>query len=486
LILVKFLILGFLTALLFPPFFILPLGFFIFPYFYKQVQLLKLTDSKSFYFFNGTIYSIGFLSVFLIWIKNPFIAIDAPASYTFISFLVVIIISFIFGIFFILLKYSKKIKYELFFFPLFFIIFEMLIANFWYGFPWISFSLIISNNPVGSFFLFLFGTYGTGLLLIFIFFIPVLVKNYKNFFKKYAIVTLFLLVVFILFIIYFIKHNLNDEKKFRNIDIDIIQGNFPILNEKKSLEKRYLEIIENIQNSKAELIVYGENNLPYVVNDVKKITFGNYLKPHQKLVIGGTRFENNNYYNSLFYINKNHIYFFDKQILVPFGEFVPFRDYLNFMDLIVGSSDYDKGSIDRFIKINEKFSFIPVICYEIIFFWKLIDNKNFTSDFIINITNDSWFGDFFGPYQHFYLAKMRAAEFNKPIIRVSNNGISGIFDQNGKILKTTSLNKKEILNFSLKINNKKNLIFYHNLLNQLIIFIFLIFIYLIIKKRWKK
>ena len=116
----------------------------------------------------------------------------------------------------------------------------------------------------------------------------------------------------------------------------------------------------------------------------------------------------------------------------------------------------------------------------------LVFSENFTSDFIINITNDSWFGDFFGPYQHFYLAKMRAAEFNKPIIRVSNNGISGIFDQNGKILKTTSLNKKEILNFSLKINNKKNLIFYHNLLNQLIIFIFLIFIYLIIKKRWKK
>ena len=82
-----------------------------------------------------------------------------------------------------------------------------------------------------------------------------------------------------------------------------------------------------------------------------------------------------------------------------------------------------------------------MICYEIVFYWKLLNKSNYKSDFIVNITNDFWFGKYSGPYQHFYLTKIRAAEFNKPIIRVSNNGISAVIDNNGKILNNTELNK---------------------------------------------
>ena len=114
------------------------------------------------------------------------------------------------------------------------------------------------------------------------------------------------------------------------------------------------------------------------------------------------------------------------------------------MNIIAGSTDFNIGSIARYIEIDNEINFIPVICYEIIFFWKLINNKNLHSDLIVNITNDSWFGNLIGPYQHFYLSKMRSAEFNKPLIRVSNNGISAIFSQDGKILKASKLNKKEV------------------------------------------
>jgi len=83
LILIKFLFLGFFTALLFPPFFILPLGFIIFPYFYKQLLKLNEKFSIQFNFFCGVFYGIGFLSIFLIWIKNPFLINESIKNYTF-------------------------------------------------------------------------------------------------------------------------------------------------------------------------------------------------------------------------------------------------------------------------------------------------------------------------------------------------------------------------------------------------------------------
>ena len=260
----------------------------------------------------------------------------------------------------------------------------------------------------------------------------------------------------------------------------------------------WIQIEENIQNeeniqkefnssgktvSLADLIVLGENNLPFVVNNINQIELDKLLKPNQTLIIGATRKENKKYFNSLLIVENNNTYFFDKKILVPFGEFIPFRSYLGFMDFIAGSSDFSIGSKERFVEIKDQYTFIPVICYEIIFFWKLLNKKNNFSDLIVNITNDAWFGDFVGPYQHFYLTKMRAAELNKPLVRVSNNGITAIFDNNGKILSSTKLNKKEIINFNLEIGGCVNLIFFHKILNIFLIFFFLTNIYFLLFKK---
>ena len=78
---------------------------------------------------------------------------------------------------------------------------------------------------------------------------------------------------------------------------------------------------------------------------------------------------------------------------------------------------------------------------------------------------------------------MRAAEFNKPLIRVSNNGITAIFDNNGKILSSTKLNKKEIINFNLEVGGGVNLIFFHKILNIFLIFFFLTNIYFLLFKK---
>ena len=81
---------------------------------------------------------------------------------------------------------------------------------------------------------------------------------------------------------------------------------------------------------------------------------------------------------------------------------------------------------------------------------------------MINITNDSWFGNFSGPYQHFYLSRLRAVEFNKSLIRVSNNGISALIDNKGTIINYSNLNKKEVINTEINLPyDSKNLKDYH-------------------------
>ena len=191
------------------------------------------------------------------------------------------------------------------------------------------------------------------------------------------------------------------------------------------------------------------------------------------MIIGATRYENNKYYNSLINITNSNVTYFDKKILVPFGEFLPLRDSLSFLETIVGPNNYSKGKNERIINLTNNISFIPVICYEIIFYWKLLNKSNNKSNFIVNITNDFWFGDYLGPYQHFYLTKIRAAEYNKPLIRVSNNGISAVIDKNGRILNKTKLNNTENFKHKLLLQENKNFVSFHSILK---IYLFIIFI----------
>ena len=200
---------------------------------------------------------------------------------------------------------------------------------------------------------------------------------------------------------------------------------------------------------------------------------------NQSIIIGGTKKDNLKFYNTFFLIEKNAIQDFDKIILVPFGEFLPFRVFLNFIDRIVGSNDFSSGNKTRLIKTSNNLKMIPIICYEIIFFNNLLNKYNNNSDILINITNDSWFGDFSGPYQHFYLSRMRATEFNKTLIRVSSNGISAVINNKGKVLDYIPLNKKGIKRFKIPIylNSLPNLTNYHSLI---FILLFILFIFAIV------
>ncbi len=469
-----FFILGLLTSLLFPPYFFFPLGFLIFPVLCHTIEKNITTIKKIHIFKYSFFYSFGLLISFLFWMQNPFFVYNETKILFFLFIILIIFLSLIFStIFLFFINYNNFLNI-VFILPLIFITSEYLISILLYGFPWITSSLIVANNDFFSISFKYFGTLITSYFVIQIFCLP-----YLFFTKTKPNIQIYIFIILsILPILFILLHNFKlDTNKITNkeITLELFQLNHDsTINNNNS--KKLDNIIELISNSESEILIFAENNYPFLINDLKLEAIQNNIKNKQTVIIGGTRFNKNNYFNTLLNINKSKINYFDKKILVPFGEFLPLRNYLKNIELISGPNDYTEGKIDRLITLQNKIRYIPVICYEIIFYWKLLDKLNYDSNFIINITNDIWFGKFLGPYQHFYLTKIRAVEFNKPIIRVSNNGISAIIDKNGKVIKSTQLNQTQILKYKLKIENNKNYFQIHKFLKVyfLIICIFII------------
>ncbi|WP_165310587.1 apolipoprotein N-acyltransferase [Vibrio ziniensis] len=155
--------------------------------------------------------------------------------------------------------------------------------------------------------------------------------------------------------------------------------------------------------------------------------------------------ENREFYNSILAVGGTHDaeYSYDvskrynKHHLLPFGEFVPFGDILRpiapFFNLPMSS--FSRGSfVQKNIRISGH-TFASALCYEIIFNEQVRQNVNEDTDFILTLSNDAWFGKSIGPLQHMEIARMRALEMGKPVVRSTNNGVTAVTDYQGHIIK---------------------------------------------------
>ena len=166
---------------------------------------------------------------------------------------------------------------------------------------------------------------------------------------------------------------------------------------------------------------------------------------------------------------------YNKRKLVPFGEFLPFENFLNNFGLkkvTEGHGSFLKGKTNKNLSVNN-INILPLICYEIIF-TELVQKSKGETNLIVNISEDGWFGDTIGPNQHFAKSVFRAIENNTFFIRSANKGISAIIDNKGKIIK--QLDRNESGNIELEIpliksnKNKNDLIFFVLLITYLLIF----------------
>ena len=189
------------------------------------------------------------------------------------------------------------------------------------------------------------------------------------------------------------------------------------------------------------------------------------------------------YYNSfsVFDHNLNLISSYNKINLVPFGEFLPLENILNKIGLKIITNNiesFTKGKTRKILKIeknNIQLKFLPLICYEIIYSGKLINNFDF--DFILNVSEDGWFGNSIGPKQHFVHSIFRAVENGKYIIRSSNNGMTAIIKHLGQIEKKIDIGNSGYIDYDKKHDFDKTI--FSTFGTTIFIIIILLYIFLI-------
>ncbi|WP_296993839.1 apolipoprotein N-acyltransferase [Thalassospira sp. UBA1131] len=150
---------------------------------------------------------------------------------------------------------------------------------------------------------------------------------------------------------------------------------------------------------------------------------------------------------------------FDKFHLVPFGEYVPFRSILPFPKLTAGRTDFSAGPGPQTLSVDGMPSFSPLICYEVIFPGAVIDDDH-QPDWLLNVTNDGWFGHSAGPYQHMAAARFRTIEEGRPLVRAAYTGVSVVFDAYGRKLTDLGLGERGILVHPLSSNKNHTTVYY--------------------------
>lgn len=147
--------------------------------------------------------------------------------------------------------------------------------------------------------------------------------------------------------------------------------------------------------------------------------------------------------NSLLAINARGdvVATYDKFHLVPFGEYVPLSDWLPLDRITQGVGAFTPGPGPQTLKLKGLPPVSPLICYEIIFPATATDGSG-RAEWILNLTNDAWYGKTAGPHQHFVSARLRAIEQGVPVVRVAGTGISGIIDAYGRVRASLALGEK--------------------------------------------
>ena len=161
--------------------------------------------------------------------------------------------------------------------------------------------------------------------------------------------------------------------------------------------------------------------------------------------------EDSKVYNSLVLFNNElePIDIYKKNKLVPFGEYLPIEKILSKFGLkkiTQGYQSFSPSNIRNIIELDY-FSILPLICYEIIYSGNLSKNKNYY-DVIVNISEDGWFGDSIGPYQHFSHSMLRSIEEGKNLIRSANNGISALISPVGLIENKIESTESGVIEFN--------------------------------------
>jgi apolipoprotein N-acyltransferase len=349
---------------------------------------------------------------------------------------------------------------------------EWLRATLFTGFPWNAIGYAAMPVPLLMQPVSMAGLFGMNALAVFVFSMPALFAGRRH--RALGLGLALVLVAADLGYGYFCL-SMPASGSAKSLEVRIVQ---PVIDQSEKWDKAvrdriFNHLIELTRSpvakgaTKPELIVWPETAVPFLFTERPDALakLGEALDKGQLLLTGAVRAEGGTgagarFYNSVLAINDagEIADAVDKLHLVPFGEYVPFQRLLGRLGvdkLVELPGQFSAGTDRHTIKLPNGAAALPFICYEIIFPGEG-DREARSADLIVNVTNDAWFGNTPGPYQHFRQAEVRAVELGLPLVRAANNGISAVVDAHGRVLDALAINAVGVIDASLKLERGHN------------------------------
>ncbi|MEJ8475116.1 apolipoprotein N-acyltransferase [Roseibium algae] len=337
------------------------------------------------------------------------------------------------------------------------------------GFPWNTFGYVFADTIVLAQTASLIGVYGLGLLALLVFSTPAVLADSIARGKKIVIMGAGALCLLGMGIFGAVRLFLVADPDVSAVDLRIVQ---PAVaqNEKWLPENRerifqsYLDLssqswANNARSGVERLLIWPESAVPFLLTDSPDalVRIAGVLDGDMSFVTGAVRAEPSAdgavYFNSVYLFDPDGTVqdAYDKVHLVPFGEYLPLEDLLETLGLkalVNAPGTFQPGFRNRVLSLQSGTSFQPLICYEAIF-PEIAGSTDTRADFLLNVTNDAWFGDSPGPYQHLAQAKMRSIEQGLPLVRAANTGVSAVFDAKGRKVAFLSIGERGALDVAL-------------------------------------
>jgi len=499
--------LGAITIFSFSPFSLTIINFLTFPALLFLVLVVKKKNQSKyrkkknnrFFFYLGCAFGFGFFLFGNYWISIslthdemfkgliPFTLIFIPLFLSLFFGLVVLIAG----------NFAQKNISFILFFSLIFSLFEFLRGNILTGFPWNLIAYTWSDKIGVIQILSLIGTYSFSLISITFFCIPFLFFQ-KKFFKRNIYFSIFFITIFICNYLYGInkinkiKYSFNDDFIIKIISPNFSLADYQNMDEETQLN-RLIKISNPEKNKKTLFIwpegIFYESNLQNI-KKYESLFKDNFSEKH--LIILGINnhvelnsMDDKEYFNSLVLLNNKleTLSSYNKIKLVPFGEFLPLENIflkLGFKKITAGYNSFSPGAERNIINLGGEFEnklILPIICYEIIYSAK-IKTKSQLPDLLVNISEDAWFGQSIGPYQHFTKAIYRSVEEGVFTARSANKGISAFVNPNGKIIKSLKTGESGNIQLNFPYFNEITLFSIYG--NKIFLFIIFLYIFLIL------
>jgi apolipoprotein N-acyltransferase len=238
-----------------------------------------------------------------------------------------------------------------------------------------------------------------------------------------------------------------EKENYKTVKVGIVQPNIPLAVDwdeslKPWIVDKNIQLTKKLRDQKLDLIIWPETSLPGVISDSPDLTGeirATAVRMGTPVLIGSIAQEGEHFYNSAFLIGADGQMLgrYDKIHLVPFGEYLPLRPVLGWINKFVPLDDFTSGKNYKIFSIaptNAKFAVL--ICFEDTLGYLRRHFAQAGAEFFVNMTNDAWFGDTKAPFLHLQAAVFGCVENHRSLARAANTGVSALVDPWGRIIAT--------------------------------------------------